>query len=391
MIQSLIYDGEKVSTMKDSQSAEKALYPLRFKAKTPKEILGKQGEKIVWVKVDNPDEEDLSLLERIFDIPLSLLKALVAGHYRSGVRFFREYASITLYVPVSPRKSPEVARGSRKSDAHSDNEDPRYGSEDYEEIRKTGIEIDIENSNIGGSARQPARSLRAPKRLVSRVEVIWGTGFLITIQSGKIAAINEFWKESEREAARWKNGVGSLLADLLHTCIESYFPVLDRIEDQVRRVELQVYKESGRSALERIFSLKREILNLRKILSRLRTAFETISRMDESQTSLPKPQLQDVFEHLLLIIDWIEDYQDSLSITAEVHVSMISNRLNSIMKVLTVIATVMMPLTVITGIYGMNFKYMPELHWKYGYFVVLGAMGIITLSMIHYFRKRGWF
>lgn len=273
-----------------------------------------------------------------------------------------------LYVPVSPGKLPEEER--------------RPG---------TPRTTPKEDLNIQSGARQLMRSFHVPRRLVSRVDVIWGKAFLITIQYGDVAAVNEFWSEAQREATLWKNGIETLLTHLLHDCVESYFPVLDRIEDQIRNIELQVYKDSGRSSLERIFSLKKEILNLRKVLSRQRTAYEMITKLEDGENSLPKPRLQDVLEHLLLIIDWIEDYQDSLSITAEVHVSMISNRLISIMKVLTVIATVMMPLTVITGIYGMNFKYMPELHWKYGYFAVLGAMGIMTLSMIYYFRKRGWF
>lgn len=387
MIELLTYDGTKVKALKERQGIEKALGPRAgFEARAEREIREKDNGRIVWIKVSRPDEHDLSLLERDFDIPRSFLQALMTGHYRSGVRFFHKYTSMTLYVPVSARGLFKGGRSGGSSAYHGE-EDVHYGGEGNREIGEAGIE----DFGIEGSTRQVVHSLHVPRRLVSRVDVIWGADFLITIQYGEAAAINEFWTEAEREIALWRNGVESLLTDLLHSCVEDYFPILDRIEDQIRRIELQVYKDAGRLALERIFSLKREILNLRKILSRQRNAFEAISRMDETETSLPKPRLQDVFEHLLLIIDWIEDYQDSLSITAEVNVSMISNRLNSIMKVLTVIATVMMPLTVITGIYGMNFKYMPELYWKYGYFAVLGVMGAITIGMIHYFRKRGWF
>ena len=100
---------------------------------------------------------------------------------------------------------------------------------------------------------------------------------------------------------------------------------------------------------------------------------------------------RDIYDHIIRINDQIETYREVISSILEVHLSVTSNRLNEIMKVLTIITTILMPITAIAGIYGMNFQYMPELEWHYGYFVVLALMLSMTIGLLVYSRKKGWF
>jgi magnesium transporter len=121
---------------------------------------------------------------------------------------------------------------------------------------------------------------------------------------------------------------------------------------------------------------------------------EVISRLERSESLLIKDPtilyLKDVYDHVIQIIDNIETYRDILSGMLDIYLSSISNRLNEVMKVLTIIATIFIPLTFIAGVYGMNFKNMPELEWHWGYFSVLLVMALVSLVMVLYFRNKGW-
>ncbi len=143
--------------------------------------------------------------------------------------------------------------------------------------------------------------------------------------------------------------------------------------------------------LSQVHRFKNDMIILRKSMWPLR---EVIGRLERREFPLISEvtdiYFQDVYDHIVMVIDTVETYRDILSGMLDIYLSSVSNKLNEIMKVLTIIATIFMPLTFITGLYGMNFKYMPELEWRYGYFAVLGLIGTVILTMLTIFKKRQW-
>ena len=146
------------------------------------------------------------------------------------------------------------------------------------------------------------------------------------------------------------------------------------------------------STLQAIHHLKRELIFLRKSVWPLR---EAISSLERGESPLFQPEtlvyLRDVYDHTIQVIDTIETFRDMVSGMLDIYLSSISNRMNEVMKVLTIIATIFIPLTFIAGIYGMNFVNMPELQWPWGYFMVWGVMIVIVIGMVYYFKRKGWF
>ena len=143
--------------------------------------------------------------------------------------------------------------------------------------------------------------------------------------------------------------------------------------------------------VRRIHALKRELIFLRKSVWPLR---ELVNSMEKTESSLISnatvPYLRDVYDHTIQVIDTVESFRDMVSGMLDIYLSSISNRMNAVMKVLTIIATIFIPLTFIAGIYGMNFKFMPELAWKWGYFIVLIIMAVVAAIMLIYFKRKKW-
>jgi magnesium transporter len=182
-----------------------------------------------------------------------------------------------------------------------------------------------------------------------------------------------------------------LLYSLLDAIVDNYFIILENFGDQIEFIEERLIVNPAQETLKIIHKLKREMLFLRKSVWPLR---EVINGMERGESSLikgtTKIYLRDVYDHNIQIIDTIETLREMLSGMLDIYLTIISNRLNAVMKVLTIIATIFMPLTFLAGIYGMNFKYMPELEWKWGYFLILFVMFGIGISMLFYFKKKKW-
>jgi magnesium transporter len=188
-----------------------------------------------------------------------------------------------------------------------------------------------------------------------------------------------------------KMGADYLVYALLDAIVDNYFIILEKIGDQIEFIEERLIINPASDTLNTIHKLKREMLFLRKSVWPLR---EVISGMERGESSLikgtTKIYLRDVYDHNVQIIDTIETLRDMLSGMLDIYLTSISNRLNAVMKVLTIIATIFMPLTFLAGIYGMNFKYMPELEWKWGYPLILLIMSTIGISMLFYFLRKKW-
>jgi magnesium transporter len=188
-----------------------------------------------------------------------------------------------------------------------------------------------------------------------------------------------------------KMGADFLGYSLIDAIVDGYFVILEQLGDQIEDLEDEIVEEPDAKTVQEIHILRRQMITLRKSVWPLR---EVISRLDRLSSQYFKETtslyLRDVYDHTIQVIDSIETYRDLLSGMLDIYLSSVSNKMNEIMKVLTVIGTIFIPLTFIVGIFGMNFKYFPGLDWTYGYPVVWGVMIVIAFIMILFFRRMDW-
>jgi magnesium transporter len=188
-----------------------------------------------------------------------------------------------------------------------------------------------------------------------------------------------------------KAGSDYLAYALLDAVVDEYFLILETIGEKIEVVEEELLTNSTRETLQNIHDMKREMIFFRKQVWPLR---ELVNGLSKGESSLICEStgiyLRDVYDHTIQIIDTIESFRDMLSGMLDIYLSTISNKMNEVMKVLTIMATIFIPLTFLAGIYGMNFKYMPELEWRWGYFMVWGVMVVIGVSLVGYFKRKRW-
>jgi magnesium transporter len=194
-----------------------------------------------------------------------------------------------------------------------------------------------------------------------------------------------------------KNGADYLAYALLDAVVDSYFPLLERLGDQLEQLEDLVLAGKGHDTPRRLMAARHDLLTLRRAIWPLREALASLYRDDTPYIGdSTRLYLRDCYDHTVQLLDVVEAYREVSSGLMDVHLSAISNRMNEVMKVLTVIATIFIPLTFVSSIYGMNFDpdaspwNMPELRWRFGYPFALGIMAAMTIGLLLFFRTRGW-
>ncbi len=225
-----------------------------------------------------------------------------------------------------------------------------------------------------------------------QISLILGSNFVISFQEREGDIF-----EPVRERIRSKKGRIRLMgADylayaLLDTVVDQYFAVLERMGEEVESLESDLADNPNPQSLQTLHRLKREMIFLRRAVWPLR---EVVSGLERGEASLVKEStriyLKDVYDHTIHVLDTVETLREMLSAMLDIYLSSTSNRMNEVMKVLTIIATIFIPLTFVAGVYGMNFEYMPELSWHWGYFSALFIMLLIGISMIMYFKRKKW-
>ena len=189
-----------------------------------------------------------------------------------------------------------------------------------------------------------------------------------------------------------KKGSDYLLYVLMDIVIDQYFLALEKVEGRIELLDDEVFSEPEKSQVEKIYNLKNLLLMLRRSAAPTR---EIVSQLIKEETELieesTEPYLRDLYDHTIHITESIELQREITTGLMETYLSMMSNKMNEVMKVLTVIATIFIPLTFIVGIYGMNFPNMPEMSWSWAYLAVWGVMIGVVVAMIFYFKKKDWF
>jgi len=186
-------------------------------------------------------------------------------------------------------------------------------------------------------------------------------------------------------------GADYLAYALVDAVVDHYFVALEQLSDAIEDVSEEILHSPDPASLERVHDLKRSLVFMRKSIWPLR---EVASKLVRGEASLFQPDtlvfVRDVYDHAVQVIDTVESLRDIVAGMHDIYLSSLSHRMNEVMKVLTIIATIFIPLTFIAGIYGMNFQYMPELQWRWGYFVALGIMALIAAVMVVLFRRKRW-
>ncbi len=188
-----------------------------------------------------------------------------------------------------------------------------------------------------------------------------------------------------------KSGTGYLLYALLDAMVDHCFPVLEQYGDLLEELELITLEKPTPEVLHRIHAVKRELSLLRRIVWPMREVVDQLYREEDGRMGeVTKPYLRDVYEHTIQVVEIIESYREMVSGLTDLYMSAVSNRMNEIMKVLTIMSSVFIPLTFVAGVYGMNFAYMPELTQRWAYPAIWGVFILLTVGMIFFFKRRGW-
>jgi magnesium transporter len=226
-----------------------------------------------------------------------------------------------------------------------------------------------------------------------QVSLILGPNFVISFQEGIAGDVFDPIRGRLRTAkgrAR-REGADYLAYSLIDAIVDGYFVLLEALGEQIEALDERMLTNRAREVARTIHLLKREMIWLRKAVWPLREMINTLQRAESplirASTGV---YLKDVYDHTIEVIDTVETYRDVLSGMLENNLSLLTTRLNEVMKVLTVISTIFIPLTFIVGIYGMNFRYMPELEWRWGYPLVMLGMAGIAVALYFYFRRKKW-
>lgn len=294
-----------------------------------------EPDDILWLDICNPTEQDIALLRDEFRFhPLSIEDA-VRSHERPKVETYDHYYLIIFYA----------------ANYHHSTE-----------------QIDLQ-----------------------ALSLFIGANYLVTVHQKEIAAIEETLRRWQSPHSPLSNRVAVLIHALLDSLVDNYFPVMDNIAERVEDLEDTIFERFDSGVIEPIFRLKKDLFSLRRVISPERDVLNVLLRRElpifsERDTAY----LQDVYDHIVRVTDTIDAYRDLLASAMDSYLSLQSNNLNQIVKVLTLASIVLMSDALIAGIYGMNFAFMPELHWSYGYPFALLLMVVISAVLILFFRSKKW-
>ncbi|HEU4323105.1 MAG TPA: magnesium/cobalt transporter CorA [Roseiflexaceae bacterium] len=288
---------------------------------------------VVWLDIRDPNEQDIALLREEFNFHELSLEDAVREQQRPKVEAFEGYYFIVFYAVV------------------------------YQEDRI----------------------------LTQALHLFVGPNYLVSVHRGDFRQIDE-------TVARWRSPnsplgktVGALLYALLDAIVDDYFPTMDRLTDRIEELEDAIFEQFDKTSIQTIFGLKRDLLMLRRTLGPERDVVNVLLRR-EVPVFRPKDlvYLQDLYDHIVRLSDNIDTYRDLLSSALDSYLSLQSNRLNQIVKVLTIASIILMSNALIAGIYGMNFEYMPELDWQFGYPFAIGLMLFISVGLVALFKRLKW-
>lgn len=226
-----------------------------------------------------------------------------------------------------------------------------------------------------------------------QISLVLSDNIVISLQERRGDVFDPIRERIQKAKGRVRQMKADYLAyTLIDAIVDNYFFTLEEISERTQQLEEELLESSTPETLQSIHSLKREAVFIKKAVWPLREVINRFIRDDTRYiTKTTRLFLRDVYDHTIQVIETLETLRDIISGMVDIYVSVVSNKMNEIMKVLTIFAAIFIPLTFVAGIYGMNFKYMPELNWQYGYPAILLFMLLIAGLMLIYFKRRKWF
>jgi len=293
------------------------------------------GEGLLWLDLINPGKEELDILEKVFELHPLTLEDCVTTLTRPKIDQFEKYIFIAIHAAATTPRTQRVRT----------------------------VELNI----------------------------CLGRNFIITIHQDPIKAVETALDRTQKNPATMSKGSDRLLHLVIDSLVDNYLPVLDVMDGKITNVENQVLKNPTQRTLNNIFAVKKDIMYMKRFIGPQRDIVNFLSKENfQFIHSRTRVYFRDVYDNMIFINDSIDTYRDVINGAFDAYLSTISNRTNDIMKVLTIIATIMMPLTLITGVYGMNFSNMPLLRHEWGFFSIVAAMLFLGVGMLIYFRRKDW-
>ena len=288
----------------------------------------------LWFDLSSPTQAELDFLEKQLRIHHLTLEDIVKQNQRAKIESFEGY----IYLAIHPL------------------------------MRKNDLEI------------EPAE-----------VDLLLGRNWVVMVRYESIPGLIESSQLNERFNLALARSADFLLYTIVDLIVDSYFPLLDQLDEEIDLLEDKLLEQADIEDMNRLLTLKRSLVHIRRAVSPQREVFNQLTRHD---FPFIRPEhtvyFRDVYDHLIRITEELDSLRDILSGALEVHLSSISNQLNVTMKRLTAWSTIFVIVTAIAGVYGMNFEYMPELHWKYGYPYALGLMVSASAALLWWFRRKQW-
>jgi magnesium transporter len=223
------------------------------------------------------------------------------------------------------------------------------------------------------------------------LDLVLSQHWLLTHHSLELKAPGEVAEEFARNCKMMERGPAFIAHAVIDRMVDLYLPVTEAFDEQIDALETDVVERTTTDIVPRIFRLKRSLQRLRRTAMHQREVLQRLSRGEFEQ--IPEralPFFRDIHDHFVRVVDLAEGNRELLSAALDAYLSQTSNRMNEVMKTLALVSTIMLPLTFIAGVYGMNFDHMPELHWRYGYPFALGLMAVVGSAMGLWFRHKKW-
>ncbi len=228
--------------------------------------------------------------------------------------------------------------------------------------------------------------------ILEQISLIVGKGYVISFQERRGDVLEPLRNRIRNNKGRVRLcGSDYLTYAIIDAIVDHYFTVLEITGEEIEQLEDRLIAGPDQDTLNSIYKLKQELVFLRKSIWPTREVASVLQRAEhEIIGESVSVYFRDVYDHTVQVVETVETFRDMASGMLDLYLSTVSNKMNEVMKVLTIFAAIFIPLTFVAGVYGMNFDYLPELHWKWGYFGVLGVMALVAITMIVYFRKKKW-
>jgi magnesium transporter len=225
----------------------------------------------------------------------------------------------------------------------------------------------------------------------TKLAVFLSSSYLITVHVDPLLSADAIWQRLPQDARLLHEGTDFLLHSILDHLIDLHFPLVEEIEQMVDEIQDLIFSTPAPHLLDELLKVKKDLNTLRRYAMPQRDLLNQISRGEVRSISRENLiYFRDLYDHMFRITESIDMERDLVASTMDAYLSVVANRTNEIMKVLTVFSAIMLPLNLVAAIYGMNFVHMPELRWQYGYLFAIGIMGLVGMSMLAYFVRKGW-